>query len=86
MRPLRKSHVGQPPSAVHHTLFRRRRGRLRYILMRKDSDRDFRRGLKMVCKKRGPLYDGRVFRGKMASPEKVARFLRNALPALLRIR
>ena len=40
-------HVGQPPSAVH-TLFRRRRGRLRYILMRKESDRDFRRGLDSV--------------------------------------
>ena len=40
-------HVGQPPSAVH-TLFRRRRGRLRYILMKKIRDRDFRRGLKTI--------------------------------------
>ena len=47
LRPLRKSHVGQPPSAVHPSCSRRR-GRLRYILMRKDSDRDFRRGLKLV--------------------------------------
>jgi hypothetical protein len=42
--------------------------------------------LKWYAKREHPLYDGRVFRGKMASPEKVARFLRNALPALLRIR
>jgi hypothetical protein len=31
LRPLRKSHVGQPPSAVH-TSYSRRRGRLRYML------------------------------------------------------
>jgi hypothetical protein len=36
LRPLRKSHVGQPPSAVR-TLFSRRRGRLRYILIEEEG-------------------------------------------------
>lgn len=51
LRPLRKSHVGQPPSAVQ-TVFRRRRGCLRYILMREDNDRDFRKGLYLVLSPR----------------------------------
>jgi len=46
LRPLRKSHVGQPPSAVHPS-FSSRRGRLLHIWIKENNKGDFRRGLNL---------------------------------------